>query len=218
VSDSKDSSKKPWLIIIIAVISAALPSSISFLTKAYEIEKNTQKMKQNTLMSFNDMRTIYRYISELYSLVNADKILILRSHDSGSVPNPLIPLYSSIIYEYSLDGKFTAEDWQTQSLDKDYISMLTEVYQNKKVSLVTKDMDESILKDRFITNGIIHSDVYYLYDDSKFFYYLTITSSKERDTNDLNADLPESEREAIYRNKVRSYIKKIQSVLQNFQN
>jgi hypothetical protein len=193
---SRTPKQSHFVAIILAIIAGGIiPASFGLLTKIYET-----KAKQP--VAVHNLRSAASIYSELYDLkkeVLADHISLLRAHDSGGP----IPNKSSIVAEVlgdDIDQIFN--DWQSQPLDMDYLKLLEQVVDSKKITLITDELEESILKDAHASRGIIQSDMRYLGANQDSIYYLIISFKDHRLID------------SSYLDNVRSSCEKVRAILQ----
>lgn len=193
---SRPPKQSHFLAIILAIIAGGIiPASFGLITKIYET-----KSKQP--VAIHNLRSAASIYSELYDLkrdVTADHISLLRAHDSGGP----IPNKSSVVAEVlSDDISQTFNDWQSQPLDMSYLKLLEQVVDSKRITLITEELDESILKDVYVSRKIVQSDTRYLGANQDSIYYLIISFK--------NYKLIDS----AYLDNVRSGCEKIRTILQ----
>ena len=172
--------------IILAVIAGGLiPALFGFFTKVYEI-RSIQPAAVNNLKS---AAQIYTLLFNIKKNIGADRILVFRAHDSGGP----IPNKSSIVAEVfadSLDGIFG--EWQSQPLDIDYIRLLEELIDKKRIIKDVSMLEESILKDSYVFRGTHFADLRYLGANKDSLYYVSFEFSKEKPFDSIYSDLVRS--------------------------
>lgn len=121
-------------------------------------------------------------VNEMYPVLHmwgqrlgASRVLLLKTSNGGGKPRPGHPLYSTICME-SVDPPLMPQTggWDTQRLDEQYSRMLAALIQNKYVHLVTEKMPTGLLRDVYLPQGIVQSEVMALGEGKKSFYYVSL--------------------------------------------
>lgn len=135
----------------------------------------------------------------------ADRALLLRASNGGSIPRPGSRLFSSVVYEIVKPGvPPLADTWQSQELDAPYVAMLVEIDTRGYVYLRTEDMVESTLRTAYEANGVVAACVFDANGDrdsktSYFYGSLTWTNVDDLPSTSILANEVRVARTAIAR-------------------
>lgn len=130
---------------------------------------------------------IYSIMDETLDNTQFDRFLILKSENGGGIPRLGNHLYTSVIMErHTVPTKVRALDlYKKIELDRDYILMLTEIYNVGKKRFIVADMPEGLLKRIYNSEGVKFSKVYHLYTAENAMFYCSV-ATKSTDTPSEN--------------------------------
>ena len=167
-----------FLAISLAIISSGIvPAFIGFLTKVYEIERSEEPVSHLNLKTTS---LIYNSMLEIQREVGSASVVLLKAHNSGSP----IPNKSTVVAEV-IDSNKTSPVfnlWQSQPLDRHYVTVLEDLLMSRRIVIETEQIDEtSILKNTYLSAEIKKSDIRYLGADEDNIYYLSVSFTEEKD-------------------------------------
>lgn len=126
-----------------------------------------------------DIANILYFMDDVILKTDAAKVVLLKCHNGGDVPNISGPLYSTVLYEAKRPGEERVADrWQKQPLDEQYILMLMRLFKEKKIVISTSELKECILKDIYVSSGVIFSKVVEVYVSQGKYFYLSVVYKK----------------------------------------
>lgn len=194
-----------WLPLFLALIAGGLVDD-AFTTFFYFFEQNnTPEYEQpsakipSSYIYLHTIGDIYNDMNYLKHSINSQKILIIKSHNSGS------PIFNkSTIIAETFNEKYNVHlDWQSRPLDQEYIQMLQNLVVNHKLLINTDEISDSMLRDVYLANGVMYSDIRLIGGNNTEIYFMSIHLG-EKERNVLN-----------YENTVNSGISKIRNKLEN---
>lgn len=136
--------------------------------KNAEIKKHFQEKEEhrikaevlNRILDFSAFNKIAAAVDELFKTTRADRFLILIAVNGKTDFNIV-----SVIFEQHKKASYKINaiaKYRNLSIDEDYKAMLKRSEKYGLVELKTTDMKSSLLKDIYIMENIIHSDVRHL--------------------------------------------------------
>lgn len=163
-----------FLTIVLAVLAGGIiPAIFTLGTKIYENSYIPPKAVDN----LKNVGEIYNELFELKKNSGSNRIILLRAHDSGGP----IPNKSSTVAEVlDEDMEKLFSNWQSQPLDMGYIRLLEQLVDSKRVVLTTEELEDSLLKDVYLSREIIKSDVRYLGANKDSIYYISLGFKSDR--------------------------------------
>lgn len=170
--------EKLWIVIITTIIGPSLGWVGKILWDYYK------SRNKNAVGKYIDLiKDIYHYLEIARKDLGCVRALILKAENGGGVPKPGHQIYSSILWE-STDSKTPSirKSWQRQPVDEEYTKMLADLYQNKSVHILTKQMQDSQLKNVYLSSDIVESQIYHIYHDEGKFVYLSLNYNEDIDT------------------------------------
>jgi hypothetical protein len=138
----------------------------------------------------NTMETlarIYSIMDDTLEETEFDRFLILKSENGGGIPKLGNHLYTSVIMErHTVPAKVRAMDlYKKIELDRDYITMLTEIYVSGKKRFKVDEMPQGLLKRIYNSEGVKFSKVYHLYTAENAMFYCSV-ATRSTDTPNEN--------------------------------
>lgn len=127
------------------------------------------------------------------------KAVQIQTKNGGGVPKANTPIYGSIVSPAKYSDTF-----RSQLLDSQYCDLVSNLITTKRLTFVTRDLPDCILKDQLLTQGVRAS----------IFFDASITKSDYNfiavDLNVLPTDLPPEVRDSIrqYTNELIKLLKK----------
>jgi len=130
------------------------------------------------------IKEIYSLMDDLKAEVECDRVLIMSTKNGGGIPRPGAHLYASVLYE-TFDKKLEAvmPYWQQRQVDLAYVKILSKVEEKNVVDIDTEDMDEGILKDIYLSNGIEKSIVAKIKAKPNYYYYISCNFTNSKKAN-----------------------------------
>lgn len=136
-------------------------------------------LKSSAQKAVRDISIVYNHLNKILANTEATRVLILRMHNCGGVPNINSKLYSSVVHELAKGSRVPVGDvWQAQPLDEGYIKALVDLFVNKQLTVDTATLKSSLLKDAYETLEVKFSMVYEVASSDYEYYYMTIAFDK----------------------------------------
>ncbi len=190
-------------VILESAVTLYLVKEVVQYLKHRRKERKDKKPFQKALL---DITKLYEELNGLIVSVDADRVILLRSHNGGGKPKLGSPLFSTAEYEVFANGvKSLKPDWQAQPLDQHYISTLKDLEESGEIDLVLYGMDESsMLKKLYFANSIKCSKLIKIHESKDSFYYISLNYRRKVDFLDENFD-----------EKARPFLTRIKQLFQN---
>jgi len=173
-------------------------------------ENKEKKQTDVILANLKDISDMNVIMSDVVNKTTATRFLIFRGHDSGNVPNPKHPYYTKCLWQQTKDGSELLKlrnMYESIQVDVPYINMMIQVLVNGFVKLSVDKMEDSILKNLYLDEGVKYSEVYFLAQEkSNYIYYCSV------DTNLANTDFSDKHERVeidLAVNRLRQIFKKI---------
>lgn len=151
-------------------------------------EKKREKDKAFTNI-FKAVHQVYHVLQVILTNCKAKRVLILKTTNGGGRPKLTGRLYGSVLYEV-VEKPLVAvkEDWQNQILDESYLEILFQMSRDGYSVISTDEMQQGILKDVYITQGIEQSWLYEIAQRENEYVYLSVnfTDLDDQDTQVKN--------------------------------
>ena len=117
----------------------------------------------------------------------ADRVMIFRAHNGGSMPQLGKRLYSSLAFcDYDPivfpDG---IHDLQNYILEPSYIANLLKLMREDSISFETSSMTEKQLKEIYQYEGIKFSKLYKLCTVGDSFYYMSVSTKRDQNFTEV---------------------------------
>lgn len=174
--------KPYWLEILLVVITTGLAATFWNDVKKFFSWLSLKKSKDRFLQYFDDVVSIQEVLNELIE-DGAERVLLLRAHNGGSIPTVGKDLYCSTAF-YAIDHDAYPHGVAKYSrfvLESDYIEMLRTLMRNEQISLdFNNTFISKQLRSIYTIEKVRHAEIFKLgvVDDS--LYYLTISTTQEK--------------------------------------
>ena len=128
--------------------------------------------------------SLYDMMQATLSYVGGQRIVLLRLENGGNIPSVTKPLHTTCVEEsYNPPLKSLKQAWQSRLVDMDYIKRIISLGKNR-LSIHTDDIeDDALLKNLYLSNKIIDSELFYVSTTNKYLFYLSINFVKEKKLN-----------------------------------
>ncbi len=123
------------------------------------------------------LSNIYSKMQQLLNETDANRFLILKAENGGGRPKIGSTINVSVLYEVLSGLPSIKDDYQKLPVDNEYISMLADASSHGHTSLVVSEMPPCILKDIYVAENVKYSEIHYLCETPKAFYYCSIAST-----------------------------------------
>lgn len=167
--------------VIIAVVSGSFGTAL--LGYLYKIYKDWKAEKRDIGAVFKQISSVYNNMNTVLQETKANRFLILKTENGGGRPIVGRAIYASVIYEdYNSPFKSVRNEYQRLLVDQEYIQMLIEAQSQGVSSLVVKQMpDKSILKRIYTQEQVKYSEIFYLHQNKKEYWYCSIATNEDVD-------------------------------------
>lgn len=146
----------------------------TLLVKWY-ISQRDKRKDISTLLA--GLSNIYSKMQQLLNETDANRFLILKAENGGGRPKIGSTINVSVLYEVLAGLPSIKDDYQKLPVDNEYISMLADASSHGHASLVVSELPPCILKDIYVAENVKYSEVHYLCETPKAFYYCSIAST-----------------------------------------
>jgi hypothetical protein len=175
--------------IIVAIIAALGGVTGQRVFDWWKAKKET-RLKDNAVHGLTHMAEVYRAMERVVTVTAVERFVIFKGSNGGGVPRPGQPFYASAVHEKHKDERHErlVEKYKRIEVDANYIQLLLETIANGKKILDPDRMENGLLRSIYRSEGIQHSEMYFLGKTDKEVYYCTLatTKDKERFTSDAN--------------------------------
>lgn len=156
---------------------------VAALNYGYKMWKEKQASEKSITATYEKVISIYQAMNSVLQETSIDRFLILKTTNGGGKPVVGRPIYASVIYEdYNSPFKTVKEKYQHLHVDKEYIQMLIESESKGVCKMVVDEMpEESLLKKIYKAEGVEYSEVYYIHQNSKEYWYCSVSTGKKLD-------------------------------------
>ena len=133
--------------------------------------------RHSVVNGLKQMALVYTELESLFAMSGVDRVLLLRGHNSGGIPRPGMPFYTSVVYRADDDDDTRYED---VSVDASYVRTLVSTYTSGDVSFRTDLMENCNLRDWYRLEKVTHAVVAYLAIINVSFIYMSVASRRDR--------------------------------------
>lgn len=154
---------------VLGILSAVVP---------WAIQKAKNFKKTGISATLESHTAIYSALNNLVAKTRYQRAVLLTAHNGGAIPTPGKDLYSSVVCEvFSRPFEGIHFSWRKQLLDEGYTQMLFSLVRRKVLRLITSKMDDCILKNLYLSDGVAMSKVIYVHRTRGTFWYLSLNSA-----------------------------------------
>lgn len=168
---------------IIGVVSGII---IALGKYVYDVIK--QRKSASRRVGMNNTLTAHANITQaMNTLLNStpfERVVLLRAHNGGKVPQIGCTLRSSVFGE--VFGKLPSArlKWQAEILEESYVDMLINLCRRKFVNVDVRTMPQGTLKNMYVAQGVVTSRVVFVHqrdDDGRdgALWYLSLNADRE---------------------------------------
>lgn len=172
-----------WTAIITFILSGiSLPKIVEWVKSLNESWKRNKLLKK-VKAGYEDTVSMYEDVfTPIRNQTNAERVLLLRCHDSGNLTSPLVQWFATVVLEsYNENVPSVKADFREVNLDVAYIKMLVDALKDMRsgVKMIVNELPEgSLLKQIYEGHGIVAAQVFIINVKEGEVYYLSITSTK----------------------------------------
>ena len=158
--------------IILALITGGALTAL--IKGSFDIVKAKMARKNAFYNTISDLNTIYEEMDELKSKAKCDRVLVITTTNGGGIPVPGANLYASILFEtYDKSLGTIKGSWQNRLIDEGYVKTLLSLEEHGLIVVETEKMADGILKDVYMTSGIVKSVIAKIKSTDKRYYYIS---------------------------------------------
>lgn len=181
--------------------AVAIIISLSKLASWYS-KKRRVKLNEKRLKTFLEDSKHCNVLAE--SLVldeSADRVYIFRAHDSGGIPKLGLPYHISAVSAFYQDPlKDKSKRYKDIHVDDNYKDSIVSLIEKDKLEISTENLQEGLMKDIYIDEGVIYAHIYKLAITDNSFFYMSVSWFLEpTDSQVLQADLVANQIQSIYK-------------------
>ena len=167
---------------IIVAIIAALGGVTGQRVFDYWKAKKQDKLKDSAVHGLTHMAEVYRAMERIITVTSVERFVIFKGSNGGGVPRPGQPFYASAVHEKHKDEHHErlVEKYKRIEVDANYIQMLLETISTGRKSLDVDKMEPGLLRSIYRSEGIQHSECYFLGKTEKEVYYCTLATTKDK--------------------------------------
>jgi len=141
-------------------------------------------LNQFTLKPSKEIKKVVKIYDEMHKVLDetdVQRMLVIKAHNGGGLIRPSTQLYVSVLYEdYTVPFKSVKEEYQKLPVDSEYLRMMSILCEQKSVKLIPKEMRPGILKEIYTTEGVQYAEIYFLGQDRKNLYFVSLATAWEK--------------------------------------
>ena len=161
----------------------AATAAILYYVMVYIPEQHRKEISKKV----GDLAKLHRRMDQLRDKTSIQRILILKSHNGDGIPKMGYQIKVTALYEsYETPFKNVVNDYQDLRVDGDYIKMLTDVQMYGQVAMWTHEMNHSLLRTIYESEGVTWSYIFPIGQDSRNWYYCSLALHGSKSPFDLN--------------------------------
>lgn len=181
----------PWLQTVETVLmtlasSGALLFILKWVKETMDVRSHTKRRKKHE-SSLAHLDDLYHLMNSLLAETGAARVSIIFNSNGGGYPSLDAVRKSTMKYEVFATGHEPIKSsWQNQELDWPYTNMLNSMMgkPDKTIWNITEDLPDGILKNLYLSAGIVCGKVAYLFATNTSFIYLSIVWDLDIDRTD----------------------------------
>lgn len=129
-----------------------------------------------------DLSLVYDEMNKiLFAHKSIERVMILKTTNGGGTPKVGSPIYAFALYQVAKPPlKITKESYQKLLVDNSYIKILIESETKEAVKLEVSKMEDCLLKQIYEVEKVTYSEIYFLRDSKKSFYYMSIATHENK--------------------------------------
>lgn len=113
------------------------------------------KDKNAMFKALTNYQDIYDVLDEIEEKTGADRVTLLKAHDSGNVLTPDTKLFSSVLFSTAVGNLRGVKDkWKEQPLDRPYVKLLMDLTIDKSTRIESAKLEKGILKSLYDSDEI----------------------------------------------------------------
>lgn len=162
---------------------------------AAKLIKSWKKRRQRKhLLKINegleDIKSLYKTMKKLVTETDANRIFIIKGHNSGGIPQPGVDYFITGIYADHVDPEKSLElqdKYIKFKVDSNYIEIITSLIKNGVLKINPKDLpSKSLLKNVYDNDNIFYSELYFLTNTKAELFYVSVSTDKDTDFSNAN--------------------------------
>jgi hypothetical protein len=160
---------------------ASLVSFVKLIVPWWEARQHHRRV----VTGLQTLHTIYSQMERAEAL-GASRAVIFGGHNSGGLPRPNSPYYTSALHWHVPDSKSARiSDYQELPVDAHYIRMLLDIERDGYVRFdLSANAPDSLLRRIYAAEKIVDSVIFFLCITDHTFFYLTFASYTRRFTDE----------------------------------
>ena len=154
----------------------------SGFVKLIDFFKNRTNKKHLEKLTTNlqDLSKIYRIIEKILDQSSANRVLVLKASNGGGTPKPGSDMFIKLLYAATVKEDLSIYDkYSSIKVDREFVDMLIDIQKNGQITKKTEEMQNSLLKRIYLSEGIKYTEIYFLTNNQHELYFCTISSIKD---------------------------------------
>lgn len=142
--------------------------------------RKEEKRKAKIEYSLSNMSEIYDAMSAVVQNTPATRFLIFRGSNGGGIPKPGHEFYASAVHERHKhqENERLTEKYKKIAVDAAYINMLLQVIATGSHRFIVDEMESSLLRNIYKSEGIHYVEIYFLAKTEKEVFYASIATDE----------------------------------------
>lgn len=184
------------------MIKEIIESIIAVILKFFKNKKSGDAFTDQVEIIYMLDRLIH---DDAMANLNIERAVVIKCHNDGDEIMPLSYKYFSVIYEdFRKPFKSVRNKYKGISVDKEYVLMISKMYQNKTLAVTVEEMPECMMKDIYTVEGIKFTQMFFVKHTKRGYWYLSVSTSQKGET--FSTPLHRSELYLVV-NKIRRLLK-----------
>jgi len=123
---------------------------------------------------------IYQSMNRVINESEVERVVIMKAENGGGKPKVGGHLYISAIMEVGNNSKVSRlTDYNRLKADAGYVELLADLLSKFKVSLVTDELADSLIKKIYLGEKVKYADAYFIHATDEAVYYCLFITNKD---------------------------------------
>ena len=165
--------------VIVSVVAFLGGAGGQKMIEAWKTRKQEAK-RARLEYSLREMDEVYSAMSHVVNETAVKRFVIFRGSNGGGVPRPGHEFFASAVHERhkQVDHERLVEKYKRLSVDAGYIQMLLEIISTGSKKLIVQEMEPSILRSIYRSEGIYYAEIYFLSKTDTEVFYMSIATDE----------------------------------------
>ncbi len=172
---------------LIIILSTVATFAVMTVVGVLFIPRLIEKSHMDKVVAWRKVTSIVR---RLLAFSEVQRFLVLRLSNGGGDPFPGARLYATaIVNELDDYNKHRVRDYEQIEVDSAYIERVIRASTTKKQIIRVSAMQEEMLRDFYIGEGVKYSELYYLFSTGNETFFITAATYEAEHLEESQGDL-----------------------------